>query len=104
MTRCPICRAQWQGEEKCRRCGAELHLVAQTVAVAREMEQLAVAHLRDGQVDQAVVASRRAMSLRMTPLAQALAGFAAFSCRKPDVVATFDIPAQGGLVYIRVIP
>ena len=78
LPRCPICRATWQGRARCRRCGAELHALERITALGLEMEQQAVQELLEGEPVRARETLHRAMSLRKTPFAQALAGFSAF--------------------------
>lgn len=77
LTRCPVCRAQWQGQTLCRRCGAELHLIEKIVVSATELERLAVKELLEGRPTKAMTTLRQAARLRVTPLGRALAGFAA---------------------------
>lgn len=76
MERCPVCRARLREESACPRCGADLAELRRIEAAARAWERRAAARLAQGDAAGCAEAAARALRLRPSPLAKALAGFA----------------------------
>lgn len=76
MERCPVCRARFQGEAVCYRCGADLSVLLAIEAEAAEWEREAVSLLASGEWIAARQAADRALALQYSPLAAAARDFA----------------------------
>ena len=67
LTRCPVCRARFQGDEAdsvpCRRCGSDLSLLRQVYRQADQARRAARQALARGQVVRGVKMARRSVSL-----------------------------------------
>lgn len=76
MERCPSCRARWDGNTSCRRCGMDL---AALLAVERAAEQYTLRGVTQLAAGDPVAARQhlsRALGLHRTPIAALLLGFA----------------------------
>ncbi|MEA3274144.1 MAG: hypothetical protein U9Q81_02365 [Pseudomonadota bacterium] len=76
MERCPNCRARWDGNETCRRCGMDL---AALFAVEKAAEHLTVRGIARLAAEDTVAGRHdlsRALDLRREPFAEMLLGFA----------------------------
>jgi hypothetical protein len=76
MDRCPLCRAAFREGPLCYRCGADLSLLLTVEVQAEALERQAVGCLAQDDSERAVEAIGQALSLRRSPMAMALLGFA----------------------------
>jgi hypothetical protein len=67
MEQCPICRAQLNGADICRRCRTELGKVKQIVRLGEDWAGAAMYYLALGERGKAASLLRRANRLRTTP-------------------------------------
>ena len=74
MERCPVCRARFQGETVCHRCGSDLAPLLAIETASETLEREAVAHMVAGDGDRALRVAQRALVLRRTSMAEALMG------------------------------
>jgi hypothetical protein len=75
MERCPNCRARWDGNDACRRCGMDL---SSLLAVERTAEQLirrGICHLASTRPEAARRDFTRALRLQSAPFTEVLLGF-----------------------------
>jgi hypothetical protein len=67
LTRCPVCRARFKGDEAdslpCRRCGSDLSLVRQVYRQADQARRAARQALAQGRVVRGLKMARRSVSL-----------------------------------------
>ncbi len=75
MERCPICKARLKEDWICPRCGTDLTSPQRVALAAEWWQQQAITLLTKGQLIAANQAVEQALSLKYTPLAQALHGF-----------------------------
>lgn len=75
MDRCPNCRARYQGEPQCRRCGMDLSALLWIEAQAEAWERFAVDRLRAGDLKGAQVAATESLARQHRPLALMLREF-----------------------------
>lgn len=67
MERCPVCKASYKGRSPCRRCGADLSLLAHVEETAARCLEDARRALADADYERAFALARRSLSLRRTP-------------------------------------
>ncbi len=72
MERCPICRAQLNGGDSCRRCRATLGAAQRTLARADHLERIALLAVALGSPATAVQLLARARLIHETPLRRSL--------------------------------
>ena len=53
MTRCPLCRAKYRGEDTCHRCQTDLSILLTIEGDAAKLATIAVQHLAAGNLNQA---------------------------------------------------
>ncbi|EIC21131.1 hypothetical protein Thi970DRAFT_04819 [Thiorhodovibrio frisius] len=75
MDRCPNCRARYDCNPNCRRCGMALERLAEVEVAAERKLREAVAALADGNRSLAARLLREAQRLKSQPLAGELLGF-----------------------------
>ncbi len=76
MERCPNCRARYQDNTECRRCGIDLSLLLTVERVADRLLRDALARLAAGDPRKAAATLTHAMTLRRDPFLDLLVGFA----------------------------
>jgi hypothetical protein len=72
LLRCPVCRAQVAGRERCRRCAADLRAWLGVLGWAWRWRDRARRRLLAGDASAALRAARFAVALQGTPRAQGL--------------------------------
>ncbi len=75
MERCPVCRARFRGESRCRRCHADLETIERISSQADRLTACAVQAASRGAFEQAHSLALRATALRSTPFGRCVAGF-----------------------------
>jgi len=76
MERCPSCRARWDGNATCRRCGMDLAALLAVERAAEHFTLRGVTHLATDDPATAGQDLSRALGLHRAPIAALLLGFA----------------------------
>lgn len=76
MDRCPNCKARWDGNATCRRCGMVLSTLLQVERAAENLTIRGITKLVAAETREAKTDFNRALGLLRTPFGELLSGFA----------------------------
>ncbi len=77
MTRCPLCKARYRGQQHCRRCRADLSILSSLEDDAARQARLAVREMVAGNMQSAELHAEKAVKKHATSFHTLMYGFIA---------------------------